>query len=156
MRDNDWAQQFLDLLPAAGLRATAIHRVNGWIEEVVIGRYRCFVKSMSYHHQRRLYFLGVDPDMLRGSFEIALLCCGDRSTGSLSDIFTIPWTLLAATASKAEPINTYRDRYYSQFKAYLRNRDGAWTLSFQGGDSPTVQVNQFRHSTPGAMDVLRG
>ena len=131
MRDY-WAEEFVRYAEARDISCSRVRYRRGWLETVDIAHCRCFIKSMSYNKRRRLYFQGVDPDKL-GEKGSAVVLCGGRK-GKLTDVFIVPWKRFFGTIAQSEAINTYRDREYLQYKFSVRDRDGIWIASCQGGD----------------------
>ncbi|OGA37669.1 MAG: hypothetical protein A3G80_06295 [Betaproteobacteria bacterium RIFCSPLOWO2_12_FULL_62_13b] len=152
MREH-WAEEFVCCVGKRGVPCDRVRHNNGWIETVDLANCRCFIKSVSYDERRRQYFLGVDPGKLSESGD-AVVICGGRHR-ELSDIFVIPWKRFFAAIAHSEPINTYRDREYFQYKFYVRERDGKWIASFQGGSQPILQLTGMRFEPKDAVAHLR-
>ena len=151
MREH-WAEEFVSYAENRGVHCDRIRHVNGWLETVDIAKCRCFIKSVSYDERRHQYFLGVDPGKLSERGDAVVLCGGRRA--KLSDIFLIPWRPFFAAIEKSEAINTYRDREYFQYKFYVRNREGTWKASFQGGEQPVLDLTGRRFDAKNAVAHL--
>jgi hypothetical protein len=152
MREH-WAEEFVGYAESRGVPCHRIRHSNGWLETVDIANCRCFIKSASYGEHRRHYFFGVDPGKLSESGDAVILCGGRK--GELSDIFVIPWKQFFAAIEQSEPINTYRDREYFQYKFYVRDREVKWTASFQGGKQSVRDFTGRRFDPTNAVAQLR-
>jgi hypothetical protein len=152
MREH-WAEEFFGFTESRGIPCDRVHLSNGWLETVDIANCRCFIKSVSYNERRRQYFLGVDPGKLSEKGDAVIICGGRKR--ELSDIFVIPWKPFFAAIEKSGAINTYRDREYFQYKFYVRDRDGRWIASFQGGGQPVLDLTGNRFDPRNAVAHLR-
>ena len=150
---NHWAEEFVQYAEKRGLTCLRFRHSNGWLETVDIADCRCFIKSMSYNERRRLYFQGVDPGKLSEKGN-AIVLCGGRD-GELAEVFVIPWKQFFAAIAKSEAINTYRDREYFQYKFSVRDRDGEWIASFQGGAQPVLNCTAWRFDPKSAVAHIR-
>jgi hypothetical protein len=148
-----WAEEFVTFAEKRGVPCDRVHHSNGWLETVDIANFRCFVKSVTYGEQRHQYFLGVDPGKVSDRGDAVVICGGRRR--ELSDIFIIPWRRFFAVIEKSEPINTYHGREYFQYKFYVRDREGKWIASFQGGAQPVLELNGMRFDPKSAVAHLR-
>jgi len=151
MRDH-WAEEFVGYAEKRGLLCSRVRHRNGWLETVDIANCRCFIKSASFNEGRQLYFLGVDPDKLREKGSAVVLCGGRK--GKLSDVFIVPWKEFFGALAQSAAINTYRDREYLQYKFSIREREGVWIASFQGGDQPVLNVSAMRFDAKDAVVQL--
>lgn len=112
---NKWSDIFLDSLNSSCVKCETINRVNGWRETAIISNRVCFVKSETYDASHKYYFLGVDPERLKESGDLVVICGGFKD--SLKDIFLIPWQEFFQTISLGEAINTYKlPKVYYQYK----------------------------------------
>ena len=152
MREH-WAEEFVAFAQRRGIPCDRIHYSNGWLETVDIASCRCFIKSVTYDERRRQYFLGVDPGKVSDRGDAVVVCGGRRK--ELTDIFIIPWRRFFSAINKSEPINTYRDKEYLQYKFYVRHREGKWIASFQGGTQPVLELNGMRFDPKNAIAHLR-
>lgn len=152
MREH-WAEEFVGSAEKRGVPCDRIRHINGWLETVDIANCRCFIKSVSYDEQRRQYFLGVDPGKLSEMGDAVVLCGGRKA--QLWDVFVIPWKPFFAAIKKSEAINTYRNREYFQYKFYVRDREGTWAASFQGGAQPVLDLTDWRFDAKNAIAHLR-
>ena len=151
---NHWAKEFYDLAKSNGLNCKLVTLMNGWFETLLLEGKLCFTKSFTYNTSRRQYFQGVDPEKLDKNGDLVLLCGG--ITGSLRDIFIIPWDKFFATLRRGESINTYRPpKEYFQYKFYIRDRDSRWVISVQGGDRPTLDVTGWRYNVDEALRFFK-
>jgi len=150
---NHWAEDFVQYAEKCGIPCLRVRYRIGWLETVEIARCRCFIKSMSYNEQRHLYFQGVDPDKLSEKGDAVVLCGGRR--GELTDVFIVPWRQFFRAVAQSEAINTYRDREYFQYKFSLRDRDGAWIATFQGGARPVLDLTDRRFDPENAVAHFR-
>lgn len=148
-----WAEEFITYAESRSVPCERVRHSNGWLETVDIAQCRCFIKSVSYDEHRRQYFLGVDPGKLSESGDAVVLCGGRRK--KLSDIFIVPWKRFFTAIEQSEPINTYRDREYFQYKFYVRDRNEKWIASFQGGNQPTLDLTGTRFYLKDAVAYLR-
>jgi len=149
---NHWAEEFLRYAEKCGVSCHRIHYSNGWLETALIAGYRCFMKSVSYNERSRLYFLGVDPAKPSEEGDTVVLCGGRR--GALADIFVVPWRKFFSTVIESEAVPTYRDREYSQYKFRIRDREGGWIASFQGGNNPTLDLTSMRFEPKDAVAYI--
>jgi hypothetical protein len=150
---NHWALEFYNLAKSKGIKCRIEKLINGWIETINFSGKEYFTKSVTYDLSRRQFFQGVDPSKLneKGAF---VIICGGRSD-ILSDIFLIPWDMFFKTLEKGEPINTYRQpREYFQYKFYLRDRDGHWLMSVQGGNRPVLDVTNWHYNVVKALSLI--
>lgn len=152
---TQWSSRFYDLLEDAGVPVGDARYSNGWLEELRIADRKCFLKSASYISGRREYFAGVDTSRAESdnSIDQMVLCGG--SDESFRDLFILPWGTFQRAIQQGEPVNTYKDRQYSQYKVHFRFRDGGWLLMVQGGTSPTLDANGWRYSIQSAIGFFK-
>jgi len=148
----NWADLFFKQARNRGAECAVKDYVNGWPETALLEGKVCYTKSKSYDRSKREYFIGVDPKKLADKGDYALICGG--MDGQLNDIFVIPWTQFFGTVNQGEPVNTYKDREYLQYKVHIRNDGGRWTMSVQGGSRSRLDVSQFRFDPNEALEPL--
>jgi hypothetical protein len=149
-----WTEEFVRYAEQRGVPCQRLRHSNGWLETALIAGCSCFTKSVSYSASKHLYFLGIDPSKTSDNGD-AVVICGGRND-SLADIFIIPWHQFFTTLSMSEPINTYHDREYYQYKSHIRDREGRWTCSFQGGSQPVIELTAMRFNPTDAVAQLQG
>lgn len=138
-----WAELFLEAARTSGLQATALNYSQGWLETALIEGQLCFVRSMTYNRSSRQYFGGVDPEKLRSTGDLVLLCGGVDD--ALADIYIVPWGIFFGAIAKGEPVNTYKaPKKYMQYKFHVHDRDYSWVISIQGGSGPRIHADQYK------------
>jgi hypothetical protein len=108
---------------------------------------------MTYDPVHRHYFQGVDPGKLGETGDLVLLCGGYENR--LRDLLLIPWEGFFSALSNAEPIRSYRDHPYRQYKFVVRNRDASWFLAFHRGQRPRFPLDGLRYDVQGALAAIR-
>ncbi len=151
---NHWALEFCNFAESKGLECRIGKRVNGWVETVELSGKTFFTKSATYDPSRRQYFQGIDPPKVNENGSFVLFCGGKR--GILTDIFIIPWKIFFQTLILGKPINTYRPpKEYFQYKFYIRDRDGHWLMSVQGGRKPILDVTRWHYDVSEAVSFIQ-
>ena len=149
-----WADQFVEDAEANGLICAVTKRVHGWPETIVVHGKRCFVKSITFNASRNLYFQGVDPKKLEEKGDFVLLCGGIRR--SLRDILIIPWKDFFQTVKQGESVNTYKPpKEYWQYKFKVKDTNGKWVMTVQGGRNPELDVSKWRYQPTEAIEQLK-
>ena len=148
-----WVDEFCNFAESNGVSIKSKIRVRGWIETLLIDKERYFTKSISYNQDPQLYFSGVDPAKLHDTGNSVLICGGKDK--ELRDIFIIPWNFFFDTLRKGEPLNTYRPpKEYWQYKFKLKYRGQLWKMYVQGGETPILEVNDWRFAPKEAVAFL--
>ena len=142
---NYWAEHFLKLLQSQNFCCQPVKYINGWLETAKINENICFMKSFTYNLSTKQYFQGIDPNKVNSEIDFIVFCGGVNDT--LRDIFIIPWNKFHTNLERAEPINTYQNRKYMQYKFKIRERDNCWICSFQGGIRPELDITYFHINT---------
>jgi hypothetical protein len=150
-----WAEQFFEEAKAKDLHCAVTTRVLGWPETMVVRGKKCFVKSITYNTSRNLYFDGVDSKKLEENGDFVLLCGGINN--KLRDIFIIPWKVFFQTLKEGKPVNTYKPpkKEYYQYKFYIKDKNGKWIMTVQGGRKPEIDVSEFRYRSNEAIEQLK-
>lgn len=150
---NRWVKEFYDLANSKGKQCRILCRSRGWIETIDFGGKDYYTKSVTYNLLRRQFFVGVDPSKLNDTGDFVLIC-GSKGN-DLSNIFIIPWSVFFVTLEKGRPINSYKPpKEYFQYKLYLRDREGPWLMSVQGGDRPILDVSQWHYNVDEALAFI--
>jgi hypothetical protein len=149
-----WAEKFFEEAKAKGLHCAVISRVHGWPETMIVHGKTCFAKTITYNISRNLYFQGVDPKKLKERGDFVLLCGGINN--KLRDIFVIPWKVFYQTLKEGKPANTYKPpKEYWQYKFYIKDRNGKWIMTVQGGRRPEIDVSACRYYSNEAIEQLK-
>jgi len=148
-----WAAEFYNLAESKGDKCEVVRRSRGWIETVNFNGKKYFTKSVTYDLSKRQFFQGVDISKPNETGDFVLICGGKRDI--LSDIFIIPWAIFFETLKEGEPINTYQPpKEYFQYKFYLRDRDGCWFISVEGGNRPRCDISKFHYNVEKALALI--
>jgi len=149
-----WADQFGKEAKEQGLICVVTNRVHGWPETMMVHGKKCFVKSITYNVSRNLYFEGVDTKKLDDKGDFVILCGGINT--KLRDIFIIPWRVFFQTLKYGKPVNTYKPpKEYWQYKFYIKDRNGKWIMTVQGGRRPEIDVSECRYHSNEAIEQLK-
>jgi len=135
-----WAEEFRKLAERRGVDCSIDRRVGKWIETLVVAGRRCFA-------------VGVDPRKLEEDGDAVLLCGG--AVGRLRDVFVIPWDAFFDALRGGDPIDSYRDRVYLQYKFHVRDRQGTWIMAVQGGHRPRLDIEQWRYDPVDALEAVK-
>ena len=148
-----WAMKFYNLAESTGIQCRIVRRSRSWIETINFVGKEYYTKSVTYGLSRKQFFIGVDPSKPNESGDFVLICGGKENI--LSDIFIIPWGIFFETLKKGKPINTYGSpKEYFQYKFYLRDRDGGWSMSVQGGNRPILDVSKWHYNVNEALAFI--
>jgi hypothetical protein len=149
-----WADEFAKEANVQGLTCVVTNRVHGWPETMMVYGKKCFVKSITYNLSRNLYFEGVDTKKLDDKGDFVVLCGGINTR--LRDIFIIPWRFFFQTLKEGKPVNTYKPpKEYLQYKFYVKNKNGKWIMTVQGGRKPERDVSECRYDSNEAIEQLK-
>lgn len=150
----EWANKFFEEAKAKDLDCAVTNCVHGWPETMVARQRNFFVKSVTYNTSRNLYFQGVDPKKLEEKGDFVLVCGGINN--KLRDIFIIPWRIFFQTLKEGKPLNTYKPpKEYLQYKFYIKNKNGKWIMTVQGGRKPEIDVSECRYQSDEAIEQLK-
>ncbi len=149
---NRWAEEFYNLTESKGIECRIKRKNGGWIETINFAGKIYYTRSKSY--DGREFFIGVGPSKLDDEGDFVLICGGKENT--LSHIFIIPWGVFFETLEKGAPINTFSPpkKPYFQYKCHLRDRDGRWLMSVQGGNTPILDVSRWHYSVDEAIAFI--
>jgi hypothetical protein len=148
-----WAEEFLNYLRAKDIKCESVRYSQGWLETALICGKICFTKSITFDLKRKQYFQGVDTAKLSDKGDFVLLCGG--LDGKFRDIFIIPWKAFFSSLAKANPINTYRDKEYLQYKFVVRERDDRWLLIFHNSAGGPLDVGGWHNDVNSAVAVFK-
>jgi len=149
-----WGDEFAKEANAQDLICVVTNRVHGWPETMMAHGRKCFVKSITYNVTRNMYFEGVDTKKSDDKGDFVILCGGINS--KLRDIFLIPWKVFFQTLKEGKPVNTYKPpKEYFQYKFYIKDRNGKWIMTVQGGRRPQIDVTECRYHTNEAIEQLK-